>query len=168
MINLSELVREEGNLGLLSSLKFACFSEVYLAEDVGDFLVNKDRIYIPPYRVLPIFNERYYYAIMYNVFLNRVNNTSTGEWWNVGDESGKFPALWHATGGYTFERAEREQGFKSGDEVYSIILKQYDKSEFPIIVGLDKSRDTEVVRNSLLDRVKDKLSELLLGDPVPN
>jgi len=46
MINLSELVRKEGNLGMFNSLKFAYDFDVYLAEDVGDFLVNRDRVYV--------------------------------------------------------------------------------------------------------------------------
>ena len=168
MINLSELIREEGNLRLLGSLKFTCSSDVYLAEDVGDFLVNKDRIYIPPYKMLPIFNEKYYCAILHNVCLNQVENTSTGEWWKIRDDVEEILVHWYIRGEYNFEKVKREQGVESGDLVHSVILKQYDRSQFPIIVGVDKSRDSEVVRNSVLDLVRSKLDQINLGNPVPN
>ena len=73
MINLSELVRKEDKTSFFNSLKFAHSSDVYLAEEIGDFLANKGRIYVPSFKQfpMPILDSyfSFYYVKMHDVFL---------------------------------------------------------------------------------------------------
>lgn len=175
MINLSELVREEGSLGLFGSLKSACSSDVYLAEDVGDFLVNRGRIYIPPYKFNSMFEYNYYYVKFNDVFLGKLEDGGKviDDWWKVYDKNGQFLSRLNIDGGckregYTFQRASFEQGFESGDFLHSLTLKYFQKVDLSVIIDLQKDSNFKLLEeNSVLDRIKDKFEELVLRDPVP-
>ncbi len=175
MINLSELVRKEHKGSFLSSLKFAYSSDVYLAEEIGDFLVNKDRIYVPSFKQFPMpLADPYfsfYYVKLHDVFLDHLDE----EYWNVRDENDKFIGLWPdeekriiRPSEYTFQKANYEQGFESGDLVHSISLKYFQKIPLTLIVDIQKDINFEYSENSVLDKIKDKFEEIILREPELN
>jgi hypothetical protein len=178
MINLSEIVREECSLGMFGSLKSNLHSDFYLVEDVGDFLANKDRIYIPPHKVFPIHDGGSYNVIFHNVCVERAtkkDGSISDGWWNVHDETGQFYALWHSgeCGEYygsagNYNLINEEQGFESGDWVHSLIIKQYKNISFQVITDVEKSRRPRLPKkDSVKDRIREEFDKIILGDPVP-
>jgi hypothetical protein len=182
MINLSELVREESSSGIFDSLKFAYNPNVYLFEDAGDFLVNRNRIYVPPIKQFPFqildAYSKSFYAIMHNVCLEgvKVNDKFIDGYWAVHDESGQFVSLWHdgeegesMRSAYTFEKANFEQNFESGDFLYSLTLKYFQKASLPVIIDLQKNKNWKCLEeDSILDKIRDKFEEIIIHKPEFN
>ncbi|MBT3416984.1 hypothetical protein HON86_03355 [Candidatus Woesearchaeota archaeon] len=175
MINLSELVRKEDKTSFFNSLKFAHSSDVYLAEEIGDFLANKGRIYVPSFKQfpMPILDSyfSFYYVKMHDVFLEYLDE----EYWNVHDEDNKFIGLWPEEekriirpSEYTYAMANVEQGFESGDQVHSLTFKYFQKIPLVLIVDVQKNMNFEYSENSVLDKIKDKFEEIILREPELN
>lgn len=182
MINLSDLVRKEGSIGMLDSFRFAYDSDVYLFEDVGDFLANKDRIYVHPLKQFPFqFADPFstsFYAIIHDVYLERikVKDKIVEGYWEVHDKTGQFVSLWHEGEGgdymkspYTFEKANSEQGFNSGDLVHSLSLKHFQKISLPVVIDLQKDGNWKCPEtDSILDKIRDKFDKIILSEPELN
>jgi hypothetical protein len=177
MINLSELVRESEDVDFHLAFKLNYGSDVYLAEDVMDFEVNKDRIYVPLYKQFPLQildpHSKSYYVKMNNVAIERIPEKKG--FWSVGDESGQLVSLWHdgekgdvLRSEFTYKIANAEQGFESGDWVYALTLQYFPQSALPVIIDLQRDDNWDVPeKDSLLDKIKNKFDELIQPVPVP-
>ena len=164
---------------MVNSLKFAYDFDVYLAEDVGDFLVNRDRVYVSPIKqfnfLFPYTDS--FYVKMHDVCLERVkvNDRVAEGHWVTHDDTGQFISLWHGgekgvtmRSDYTFDRANNEQGFEPGDWLYSLTLRHFQKVGLPVIMDLEKERRPRLPKkDSLKDKIREKFDKIILGDPVP-
>jgi len=183
MIDFSEFVRSNGNLSNIEIWKSLRAHNVYIAENVGDYLKNKDKIemkwyqgFLPP---LDFFTDKIGYVFINNVGV-RVSafdvESARPSWFHVHDETGEELMNWHndpslivAPPIRTFNEVQEQEGLKLDDFVSRVIIHYCIDIDLPCIIDVEKQKyklrsDT---KESLLEKVRSySLIPSLLPQPA--
>ncbi len=184
MLNLSEFFRSNGRLSVKAKLRSLKDPNIYLAENVGDYLENKNKMemkfyqgFLPP---IDYFTDRRAFVFFHNVGIrvSKIDEESERpQWFYVHDETGEELMNWHndpslivAPPIRTFNQVEDEEDLKLDDFVSRVII-QYDINyKMPYIIDVEKQKyklrpDTK--KESLLEKTRSySLNPHLLPQPA--
>lgn len=176
MINLSQLARKlKLKEQLVRSMWFGYTGpEVFLAENLRDYLENSSHLHPPLYKRHPFTVGNYYgIVLIHNVGIDGVflNDILVEDAVNVHDSSGSKLILWTPPGTllpacYSYKEAREKLGLQIKDWVYGLSLRHLYERNWPFIFSVDnnKRKRTELKKQSLIDRLNDFLPDF---EPIP-
>jgi len=143
MLNLSETGRE--SYAPLKRLLSMRNPDLYLAENIGDFNENKDKIQFPWYKRRGPFPRAF--VILENVGINSMEGVEEEKgWFELHDETGSLLVYWHENDKLffrpktTFEEARDTQCLLDNDWVYEVFLLRHLEKDLDFIVDITKHK----------------------------
>ena len=151
MINLSQVLMSRQDVPTSTKLYYLRHPYYYLAENMGDYLGNRDEIEFPWYKrsiiPFPAFLDKRAHVLIHNVRLriSLGNDPENPLFFDVSDSTGHEVMYWGSEDstyptGYTFEELCEEQDFKNNDWVSDLLIVYYIKDKFPVIGWVNKNK----------------------------
>jgi len=184
MLNLSEEARKSPTHPFWRKINHFRDPDIYLAEDVKDFVDNGKNLPYPWYKkpvphIIFSYLKRAY-IIFQNVGIRTVEaelgiKDSGSNHFLVHDDSGVVVMYWGFEGQLdvgsrqSYEKAQDEQGLKKDDWVYDIFVRYIIKANLPTIVEVRKYRfsNPKPEKAKLLQRVREFLpTKLSIPQPI--
>lgn len=170
MINISKRLRRAPHVPLREKWNLLCIPEIYRAENVEDFLKNRNNIHYPWYKDFPIGmnkSEARAFFFVENVQLTSLcipnTNKETG-FYTIQDATGKVIVNWDENRGITppantFKSVQERDGLKNGDWVYTIVILYLKNADLPLVSEVQKHKSQQSVpnseKNSLIEMISD-------------
>lgn len=154
MIKYNDLV----DLSILEKMKNLGIPDFYIANDVRDFIQDRDEITVSWYKNLPFFdnNMSRAYVMFSNIGIEKLDDQGI---FKIHDATGQIAAFWKETKEdlysptQTFNEMQNQQALLDDDWVANILGLYFLKEDFIRIIEVHKYNRKQKSRKSLLDKL---------------